>query len=111
MQHSKPIQLRGKPIDAASRCVHWHSPRDILAIQFACCGEWYPCYQCHIETADHPVKRWPKSSFATQEALACGNCWQTMTIHQYFQSGSCCPHCGANFNPGCQTHWHLYFEL
>jgi uncharacterized CHY-type Zn-finger protein len=33
-----------------------------------------------------------------------------MTIREYLGSGSVCPRCGRQFNPGCSRHHHFYFE-
>ena len=32
-----------------SRCDHWHSELDIVAIKFLCCGKFYACRSCHDE--------------------------------------------------------------
>nr|WP_246183482.1 SMI1/KNR4 family protein [Paenibacillus methanolicus] len=32
-----------------------------MALQFGCCDRYYPCYECHLEAADHPPKPWPRS--------------------------------------------------
>ena len=42
----------GPVVDDMTRCVHYNTPVDIVAI-FACCGEYYPCHLCHQETAGH----------------------------------------------------------
>ena len=46
-----------------------------------------------------------------REAILCGACGATLTIRQYMQGDSCCPACGAHFNPGCRSHYHLYFQM
>ena len=41
-----------------SRCDHWHSELDIVAIKFLCCGKFYACRSCHDEvrvTHTHPT--------------------------------------------------------
>ena len=103
--------IKGKVIDQNGRCAHWHSERDIVAIKFACCNEYYACYECHREVAGHEAGRWPKISFDTESAILCGSCRATLTISVYMSSNSVCPCCKAPFNPGCQLHWDLYFDV
>ena len=52
---------------------------DIIAIRFKCCDKYYPCYQCHEETADHPAQMWNKDEWDTM-AILCGVCKTEMTI-------------------------------
>ncbi|HKK75968.1 MAG TPA: CHY zinc finger protein [Saprospiraceae bacterium] len=104
-------EIKGKIIDSSGRCTHWHSERDIIAIKFACCGEYYACYSCHEEEANHPTKRWPRAAFEKEKAILCGACQYEMTIKQYQTCDSRCPNCGADFNPRCSLHWPLYFEV
>lgn len=103
------IKVKGKTIDDQTRCVHYHSPLDIVAIKFKCCGDYYPCYQCHEETTDHKPLVWKKNEWDTG-AILCGVCKKELTINQYLSSNDRCPHCRAAFNPKCSNHYHLYFE-
>jgi uncharacterized CHY-type Zn-finger protein len=103
------IIVKGKPVDAHTRCVHYHGVLDIIAIKFSCCNDYYPCYYCHQETAEHPATVWEKAAFDTN-AILCGNCLKEMTITAYQESGYECPFCKAPFNPKCIHHDHLYFE-
>jgi len=105
----KGINIFGKPIDQQTRCVHWHSKLDVIAIKFKCCGNYYPCFSCHEETTDHKPKVWPKAEFDTKGIL-CGVCGTELTINEYMGSNNTCPNCQAAFNPGCSKHYHLYFE-
>ena|ERR1051325_5949225 len=109
MANRSSIIVKGKIVDSHTRCVHYHSPLDIIAIKFKCCGEYYPCYQCHEEEADHAPQVWPKNEFATK-AVLCGMCYNEMTIEEYLNSNYQCPFCHAPFNPKCEGHYHLYFE-
>ncbi len=43
------IKIFGSRIDSNTRCKHWNSKLDIIAIKFACCQKYYPCYLCHSE--------------------------------------------------------------
>lgn len=96
-------------IDAQGRCRHYHSEKDIIAIKFKCCGQWYACIHCHEELADHAPAQWPKEELA-EEAVMCGACTTALSIEDYLASGNQCPSCGAAFNPGCANHYHYYFE-
>jgi uncharacterized CHY-type Zn-finger protein len=109
MNNGDDIKVYGKTVDDHTRCVHYHSPSDIIAIKFKCCGEYYPCYQCHEEEADHSPELWQKEEW-DNKAILCGMCKQEMTINEYLNSGNRCPSCHASFNPGCSKHYHLYFE-
>lgn len=105
----KGINIYGKPIDQQTRCQHWHSDLDVIAIKFKCCEKYYPCFSCHEETADHEPEVWPKSKFDTK-AILCGVCGTELSITDYQSSSNTCPNCKAAFNPGCSKHYHLYFE-
>jgi uncharacterized CHY-type Zn-finger protein len=108
--NKKTPGIKGKPIDGNTRCIHYNSLLDIIAIKFKCCQEYYPCYQCHIETADHPAEKWSKAE-QDQKAVLCGNCGTELTIKEYLDSGNKCPDCSALFNPKCSLHHPLYFEM
>jgi uncharacterized CHY-type Zn-finger protein len=101
--------VKGKIIDKHTRCIHYHSELDIIAIKMKCCNEYYACFFCHDESADHQPEVWKKTEFENK-AILCGNCNMELTIHQYFNYGYQCPNCGSNFNPKCKNHNHLYFE-
>ena len=103
------INVYGKPVDNQTRCVHWHSELDIIAIKFKCCEKYYPCFSCHQEEANHEHKVWPKAEF-DQKAILCGVCGNELNIKDYMDSNNTCPHCKSGFNPGCSKHYHLYFE-
>lgn len=100
----------GRNVDPETRCVHWRSDLDIVAIKFTCCGEWYACYDCHSELSGHEAEVWPKEDF-DERAVLCGACGNQLTIREYLELSSECPNCGSSFNPGCAKHYHLYFEI
>ena len=104
------ITVFGKSVDNQTRCVHWHSQLDIIALKFKCCDKYYPCFSCHEEEADHDHQVWPKSEF-DQKAILCGACGHELSIKDYMASDNTCPNCEASFNPGCSNHYHLYFEV
>lgn len=103
-------KVQGKVIDDQTRCVHYHEANDIIAIKFKCCGVYYPCYYCHNETADHQSTNWVKNEF-DERAILCGICKEELTINEYLNSGNSCPKCESLFNPNCQLHYSLYFEI
>ncbi|HEV8287368.1 MAG TPA: CHY zinc finger protein [Chitinophagaceae bacterium] len=109
MKNGLMPQVKGKLVDDHTRCVHYHSPLDIVAIKFKCCGKYYPCYYCHKEETSHRHEVWKKSEFNTK-AILCGSCNSEMTIHEYLTCNNHCPFCNAPFNPHCDKHYHLYFE-
>lgn len=102
------MKIYGLTVDAHTRCEHYHSPLDIIAIKFKCCGKFYPCYQCHNACEDHAIQRWTTDEFHEQ-AIVCGNCYQTLSITQYTQVTQC-PYCASAFNSGCKKHYAIYFE-
>ena len=109
MKTVQGIVVHGLDVDSQTRCRHWHSPLDVIAIRFACCGLWYPCHDCHDAVADHVATVWPRDAFDSH-AVLCGVCGHQLTVHEYLASNSTCTRCGVGFNPGCALHYHLYFE-
>ena len=103
-------EVRGIGLDANTRCRHYHSAIDVIAMKMKCCETYYACIECHAALAGHPAAVWPESEWE-RNAVLCGGCGGEMTIRQYLQSGNRCSACGAAFNPGCRNHYHLYFEM
>ncbi|MDG4657764.1 CHY zinc finger protein [Ectobacillus antri] len=101
------ITVYGPTVDQETRCVHYHSEKDIIAIRFKCCDKYYPCYECHDACEDHQRAVWPKAEW-NEKAILCGVCQTELTINEY-QSVTHCPTCKSAFNEGCKTHYHLYF--
>jgi len=100
----------GQPVDGDTRCIHYASDPDIVAIMFKCCGRYYPCHRCHDEAVDHPTQVWPREEF-DRRAVLCGNCRCELTIQTYLDASDSCPCCRAPFNPRCREHRHLYFDV
>ena len=102
-------EVRGVDLDPQTRCAHWRSPLDIVALKMRCCGVYYACRDCHDALADHPAALWPR---AERDALAvlCGVCGTELSIARYLACDDRCPACDAPFNPGCKLHRYLYFE-
>ena len=103
------IDVRGVNLDKQTRCVHYHTELDIVAIKMKCCGVYYACKDCHEALAGHKIQVWEQSEFM-QKAILCGCCQTELTISDYMASENRCPACGAEFNPGCRNHHHFYFE-
>ena len=101
------VEVRGPAVDPQTRCIHYGSPLDVVALRAPCCDAWYPCHLCHAAVADHPLEVIPRSEHHLPAAL-CGVCRATMTVPEYLAADAC-PSCGAAFNPGCAAHAHLYF--
>jgi uncharacterized CHY-type Zn-finger protein len=99
----------GVSLDPQTRCAHWHSALDIIAIKMRCCGKYYACRECHDELESHTVQVWPKAEW-DQPAILCGACRTELSVRHYMDCGNVCSSCNAGFNPGCRTHYHLYFE-
>jgi uncharacterized CHY-type Zn-finger protein len=108
-ENSNP-QILGRTIDAQTRCIHYHSELDIIALKFKCCQHYYPCYTCHEEATQHTPQIWSRHEF-DNKAIVCGVCKTEMTINEYLESRSQCPCCQSLFNPKCSNHHHLYFEV
>lgn len=104
------ITVAGVDVDSETRCAHYARDRDVLAIKFSCCGDYYPCLACHDECTDHECAAWPRTEFDTV-AILCGRCGTALTIDSYLDCGATCPSCGGAFNPECRTHWPVYFDV
>jgi uncharacterized CHY-type Zn-finger protein len=103
------IAVRGVDLDPNTRCAHYRSTADVIAIKMRCCQTYFSCFDCHKTLADHPPEVWPRAEWSSK-AVLCGVCATEMTVVEYMDSGNRCPKCTAAFNPGCRNHYHLYFE-
>ncbi len=101
--------VNGKGVDIETRCIHYQSELDIVAIKFKCCAKWYPCFRCHQELAKHEAQVGPRGEFEAKSIL-CGACGHQLTIAEYLACNFKCPDCETGFKPGCRNHYHLYFE-
>ncbi len=104
----KTPKVHGLNLDPQSRCLHYHSPLDIIAIKMKCCGLFYACKDCHDALANHPLAPWPHSE-QHEAAILCGACRSILSISAYLACNSICPACHAPFNPRCSNHHHFYF--
>ncbi len=102
-------EVTGVQMDSETRCLHYHSEIDRIAIKFYCCGKYFPCYECHEELGCGKPAVWPRSRF-TERAVLCGACGYELAVSDYLTCHSVCPACSAKFNPGCSLHSGHYFE-
>ena len=103
MKRLKP-DVRGVEVDAETRCLHYHSALDIIAIKMACCGVTMPA-----RIAMKSLQTMPFRCGRDARAILCGACGYELTIREYMDSGYLCPHCRAACNPGCRNHYQFYF--
>ena len=103
------VKVFSRIVDNQTRCKHYHTETDIIAIKFKCCDKYYPCYKCHEELENHPIAVWPKDEF-NEKAIICGVCKREHTIYEYLSTNTCLA-CRSLFNEGCAHHYHLYFEV
>lgn len=103
-------EVVGVGVDPETRCTHYATERDVLAIGFHCCGTFYPCHRCHTEVANHDAEVWPVSA-RDRRALLCGACGSRFSVEAYLKSPLACAECGVAFNPGCRDHHDRYFEV
>src|SRR5580698_78413 len=89
MLGSRP-QVSGIGVDPQTRCAHYHSPLDIIAIRMKCCGAYYACKDCHDAIAGHAIEVWPQSEW-DQRAVLCGACGAELSIKQYLGCSNTCP--------------------
>ena len=106
---NKP-EVRGVEVDAQTRCAHWRSTVDIVAIKMACCGVYWASKDCHEELAGHAIAVWLREEWDGR-AVLCGACGVEMTIREYLRGAARCRSCAAAFNPRCSNHYHFYFEM
>ncbi|WP_430297767.1 CHY zinc finger protein [Sinomonas sp. B1-1] len=50
---AQAVRVFGATVDDQTRCVHYRTEVDVVAIKFACCLRYYPCHLCHAEDTDH----------------------------------------------------------
>jgi len=104
------LLVRGQVIDNQTRCSHYHTDLDIIAIKFKCCDTYYPCYSCHQDAGDHEAVTWGINERSTK-AILCGVCGHELTIQEYMTSNNTCTSCQSLFNPNCKKHYNLYFTM
>jgi uncharacterized CHY-type Zn-finger protein len=108
MAHTRP-RVVGIDLDPQTRCAHYRTSLDIIAIKMKCCGVYYACKDCHDALADHAIEVWPRHEWS-RPAVLCGVCEIELSIDRYLSCANKCPDCSSHFNPGCHNHYHHYFE-
>ena len=103
------IPVRGLEMDGRTGCAHHRSELDIMAVKFNYCRTYYCCFYCHEPEAGH--SRFGLKAEFEEMAVPCGACGAELSIRQYLNCRAVCPACGARFNPRCELHYHLYFEI
>lgn len=101
-------EVYGLCLDAETRCIHYDSDRDVVAIRFHCCDRYYPCAECHAAVTDHNPEPIPGAAF-DRPGVLCGVCGRVLTVTEYLDADHSCPSCDAAFNPGCAAHHDRYF--
>lgn len=106
------INLDGLFVDEYTRCEHYHTDLDIIALKFKCCNAYYPCYQCHEQLVTHETQKFNVSAHSEELVILCGYCKLELTFSQYSKSDPVeCMNCHKPFNCGCKAHYNLYFEM
>lgn len=101
-------KIYGVLIDDEGRCTHYHSKVDIVANKCYECRQYYACFHCHDELADHLFKAWPISEKPKEKVILCGRC-QTELCYEDYQKNNRCAKCNHLFNKNCTNHRHIYF--
>jgi Uncharacterized conserved protein len=102
-------EVHGVAVGAETRCAHYDTERDVIALRLGCCERFYPCLSCHDAVAGHAHEPWPRARF-DESAVLCGVCGCGLSARTYLDADHTCPACGARFNPGCADHYEHYFE-
>ncbi|MBO0422426.1 hypothetical protein BCR22_07645 [Enterococcus plantarum] len=103
------IKIFGATIDNEGRCLHYHSPVDIVGNKCYFCKKYYACFHCHDEQEDHLFLAWPISKQPNEKVVVCGVCQTEMTASEYKKQTECF-HCGHLFNRNCLDHRQIYFN-
>jgi len=104
------VPVCGVDVDTETRCAHYDTALDVVALRFPCCEAYYPCFRCHEAVTDHEPARVPRERF-DEPAVRCGVCETTLSVRVYLDCEDSCPTCGASFNPGCRRHRDRYFAV
>ena len=83
-------KIYGLLVDNESRCQHYHTELDIVALKCFDCLKYYACYQCHDSLEEHSFRAYP-CHLKQDKVLICG-------VYQHA------------FNLACSKHYDIYFE-
>src|SRR5208282_4687222 len=95
-------EVCGLNLDPQTRCLHYHSPLDIIAIKMKCCATYYACKDCHDALAAHFLEPWPECEWHTP-AILCGACRTELTISAYLACNSIAPRAARPSTPAAAT--------
>ena len=102
-------KIYGLLVDNQSRCQHYHTELDIVALKCFDCLKYYACYQCHDRLGGtHSFRAYP-CHLKQDKVLICGVYQHEMVIDEY-QEAIVCPNCHSAFNLACSKHYDIYFE-
>lgn len=76
-------KIYGFLVDNESRCQHYHTELDIVALKCFECLNYYACYQCHDSLEEHSFRAYP-CQLKQDKVLICGVCQHEMTIEEYY---------------------------
>ena len=102
------VKVYGQLVDQQTRCVHYHSELDVVALKCFECQKYYPCFQCHNEAENHQFAPYPEN-LTEDKVVLCGVCQHELRIAEYKHQPAC-PYCQHPFNPKCAAHYDLYFK-
>ena len=88
--NQRTYRTRLQVLDAETRCAHYHTEIDRIAIKFYCCDTIIPCYECHEETVVETEPSGQKKN-STKKAILCGACGHELTVEEYLDCKSECP--------------------
>lgn len=116
---ASPTEVFGQTVDEFTRCVHYKTELDVIAIKFVCCNRYYPCFECHAAAESHTAEQWPRERWG-EAAIFCGGCRSELSIEEYKRAlaeagaaasvAAACPRCAIPINERCSLHAELYFE-
>ena len=101
-------KIYGLLVDNESRCQHYHTELDIVALKCFGCLKYYACYQCHDSLEEHIAFELILVISSRTRSL-CGVYQHEMVIDEY-QEAIVCPNCHSAFNLACSKHYDIYFE-
>ncbi|MFL4356214.1 CHY zinc finger protein [Streptococcus uberis] len=102
---AKNLPFLGMALDEQSRCYHYHSENDIVALKCQSCQKYYACYHCHDSLEDH---LFVATNSQESYPVMCGVCQHLLSLKDY-QKGYCI-FCQNPFNPKCSLHYDVYFK-
>ncbi len=70
----------GIDLDQEYRCLHYHTPLDIVGLKCAFCQTYYACYHCHDQLTDHAFV--PTGHQETSPVI-CGHCRKLLSLAEY----------------------------